>query len=120
MKESETSVRATDRKLIYICSPYSGDVASNTEKAKRYSRFAVDAGAIPIAPHLLLPLYMKEESERDLALQMDLVIMARCDEVWVFGSEITSGMRKEIEVALLLHIKTRRFIEDLKEVKSYE
>lgn len=30
------------RPLVYICSPYSGDVAKNTEKAKRHCRFAVD------------------------------------------------------------------------------
>ena len=51
--------------LVYICSKYSGDTANNTEAAKRYSRFAVDSGAIPLAPHLLLPLYMKEDTERD-------------------------------------------------------
>ena len=27
--------------LVYICSPYAGDVEKNTEKAKLYSRFAV-------------------------------------------------------------------------------
>ena len=30
------------RPLVYICSPYSGDIAGNTEKAKRYCRFAID------------------------------------------------------------------------------
>lgn len=43
--------------LVYICSKYSGDISGNTEAAKRYSRFAVDQGTIPLAPHLLLPLY---------------------------------------------------------------
>ena len=42
------------RPLVYICSPYSGDVDRNTEKARRYCRFAVDQGAIPLAAHLLL------------------------------------------------------------------
>jgi hypothetical protein len=62
--------------LVYICSKYSGDTVTNTEAAKRYSRFAVDQGAIPIAPHLLLPLYMHENSERELALFMDMVFLA--------------------------------------------
>ena len=26
------------RPLVYVCSPYSGDVIGNTEKAKRYCR----------------------------------------------------------------------------------
>ncbi len=36
------------RPLVYICSPFSGDVEANTENARRYSRFAVDSSAIPI------------------------------------------------------------------------
>ena len=28
------------RPLVYICSPYSGDMEGNTEKARRNSRFA--------------------------------------------------------------------------------
>ena len=65
---AEAIVKASKKKylsLVYICSKYSGDVVTNTEAAKRYSRFAVGQDAIPLAPHLLLPLYMKEESERE-------------------------------------------------------
>lgn len=52
------------RPIIYICSAFSGDVEGNMKKARAYSRFAVDQGAIPIAPHLLLPQYMKEGADR--------------------------------------------------------
>ena len=55
------------RPLVYVCSPYAGDVRNNTENARRYCRFAVDAGAIPLAPHLLLPQFLSEETERELA-----------------------------------------------------
>lgn len=41
--------------LVYICSPYAGDIENNTAKAKKYSRFAVESRAIPFAPHLLMP-----------------------------------------------------------------
>ena len=51
-------------KLVYICSRYSGDTVGNAAKAVRYSRFAVNEGVVPIAPHLLLPLYMDEATER--------------------------------------------------------
>ena len=30
--------------MVYICSAYSGDVEGNAEKARRYSRFAVEIG----------------------------------------------------------------------------
>ena len=38
------------RPLVYICSPYRGDPERNAERARRYSRFAVDQGMIPLAP----------------------------------------------------------------------
>lgn len=40
--------------VIYICAPYADDPEGNTEKAKKYARFATDSGYIPISPHLLL------------------------------------------------------------------
>ena len=103
-------------KLVYICSRYSGDTEGNAAKAVRYSRFAVDEGVIPLAPHLLLPLYMDEEKERGKAIAMDLVILERCDELWVFGEELSAGMKTEIEAAGRLGMKIRRFTEECREV----
>ena len=107
-------------KLVYICSRYSGDTEDNAAKAVRYSRFAVDEGVIPLAPHLLLPLYMDEEKERGKAIAMDLVILERCDELWVFGEEWSAGMKSEIEAAGRLGMKIRRFTEECREVPSGE
>ena len=106
------------RPLVYICSPFSSDPVGNTEKAKRYSRYAVDAGAIPFAPHLLLPLYMKEESERGLALFMDMVFLSKCDELWVFGDKISSGMQAEIDKATRKNMKMRYFTDACCEKKT--
>ena len=36
------------RPIVYICSPFSGDVETNVANARRYSRYAVDKGYIPI------------------------------------------------------------------------
>ncbi len=104
------------RPLVYICSPFSSDPEGNTLKARKYSRYAVDKGAIPIAPHLLFPQFMKEETERDLALFMDRVLLGKCKEVWVFGDHISPGMQGEIELATEKNMKVRRFTEDCKEV----
>lgn len=99
--------------LVYICSAYSGDVAGNTEKAKRYSRFAVDSGAAALAPHLILPMYMDEETERELAISMDIIFLGKCDELWVFGAEreISEGMGMEICAAKQRGMKIRWFTE---------
>jgi len=102
------------RPIVYICSAFSGDVAGNTDKARAYSRFAVDQGVIPIAPHLLLPQFMKEETERDLAMFMDIAILSKCKELWVFGSP-TAGMQTEIAYAKRKQMTIKYFDSDMKE-----
>ena len=106
------------RPLVYICSPYADDPEGNTGKARKYSRFAVDEGCIPLAPHLLLPQYMDEETERELAMYMNKVILSKCEEVWVFGERLTAGMAEEIQRANKWKKKIRFFTEDCKEVSS--
>jgi len=108
------------RPVVYICSPYSGDVEANTEKARRYSRFAVDKGMIPFAPHLLLPQYMSEENERDLALFMGSVFLDKCAELWVFGNKVSTGMAGEIQRAKLKDKTVRYFDESLNETKGFD
>lgn len=104
------------RPLVYICSPFSkGNVEQNTENARRYSRFAVDKHCIPVAPHLLFPQFMNEETERETALFMGIVLLTKCAELWIFGSVITSGMEVEIAKAQRKGIPIRYFSEELEE-----
>jgi hypothetical protein len=100
-----------DSPIVYICSKYSGDVVKNTIMARRYSRLAVERGFIPIAPHLLLPQFLSEETERDLAMEMDLGILRHCGELWVCGV-ISKGMQKEIDEAERIGMPVRRISEE--------
>lgn len=109
---------ANFRPLVYICSPYSGDVETNTKKAQLYSRFAVTMGAIPLAVHLLFPQYMSEEHERELALFMGIVVLGKCKEVWVFGDKFSEGMKKEIYKAKRMGKIIRYFTDELEEITS--
>lgn len=59
IEQEEHALRAF-RPIVYICSPYAGDIEANVVAARRYSRFAVDAGYIPIAPHLLFPQFLDD------------------------------------------------------------
>ena len=102
------------RPLVYVCSAFSGDVEGNTEKARQYARFAVDSGAIPIVPHLMFPQFMDEASERDLALFMGMVLMRKCEEVWVFGTQ-TAGMKAEVAKAKRKQMKVRYFTDRMEE-----
>ena len=108
------------RPLVYICSPFSGDIEGNTQRARDYSRFAVDQGGVPLAPHLLLPQFMSEKTERDLALFMDMVFLGRCEQLWVFGKNISSGMAAEIDKAKQKKMKIRYFTEECQEVSKDE
>ena len=99
------------RPIVYICSPFSGDVEGNVNNARRYSRFAVDKGYIPIAPHLLFPQFLDDDNpeERELGLFFGNALMSKCAEVWVFGSRISSGMEAEIKRAKWKDYRLRYF-----------
>ena len=49
--EREAQKTCSFRPVVYICSPLSGNTTVNQEAARRYCRYAVDAGYVPIAPH---------------------------------------------------------------------
>lgn len=118
MIENEARKFHSFRPVVYICSPLSGDVESNQAKTRRYCRFAVDTGYIPLAPHLYFPQFMNDQSskERNLALFMDLVLLTKCAELWVFGETISKGMSIEIEKAKRKGHIIRHFTESCKEV----
>lgn len=106
--------KACFRPVVYICSPYSGDVEGNAKNARRYSRFAVDTGFLPIAPHLLFPQFMNDSvpEERETAMQMNMVLLGKCAELWVFGDSISPGMRREITRAKYRHMTIRYYSTD--------
>ncbi len=108
------------RPLVYVCSAYSGDVTTNTEKARQYCRFALEQGQIPLAPHLMFPQFMKDDdlAERELAIFMDIVLLGKCKELWVFGDSISEGMKTEIEVAKKRRQTIRYFNSACKEVEQ--
>lgn len=116
IENEERSLR-TFRPIVYICSPYAGDVETNVQKARRYCRFAVDKGYIPIAPHLLFTQFLNDDSpkERQLGIFFGNAVMSKCSEVWVFGEHISNGMEAEIKRAKWKNYPLRYFNEDLEE-----
>ena len=118
--EREAKAARPFRPLVYICSPLSGAVEVNQENARRYCRFAVDSGYIPLAPHIYFTQFMNDRiaKERDLALFMDIVLLSKCSELWVFGDTISKGMAIEIEKAKRKGQPIRYFTTTLKEVTA--
>lgn len=122
-KQKEVRISAyTDnpyRPLVFICSPYAGDIQKNTDAARKYSKFAVDSGTIPFAPHLLFPQFLNDhdEYERELGMLMGLAILTKCAEVWVFGIQMSPGMRREVKKAKQKEIPVRYFDTECREVQ---
>lgn len=116
----EKAAKRVYRPLVYICSPYAGEVERNVNMARVYSRFAVRNACIPLASHLLYPQFMDDgnPAERSLALFMGLVLLTKCDQVWVFGRKISAGMAAEIAKAEKKKIPVRYFTEEMEEVRK--
>lgn len=96
-------------KVVYVCSPYRGDVRENVALARRISRKAVMDGYAVICPHLFYPSFLNDgvEKERELGIQAGLKLLEFADEVWVADGKISAGMAREIARAGELGITTR-------------
>jgi hypothetical protein len=105
------------KKIVFICSPFAGDIEGNTRRARRYGRFAVIEKAVPIIPHLMYPQFLEEDDpeERQLGIDMGLVLLSKCHELWVFGNRISSGMSVEISRAKRWNIPVRYFTNECEE-----
>lgn len=97
-------------KLIYIASPYAGDIEANTVFAKKACRYAIRQGYTPIAVHLLYPQMLDDSdpAERETGLRLGHRVLEVCDELWCCGDRISSGMAREIEEAQKLGIPIRQ------------
>ena len=116
--EKEIKELQKPRPMIYICSPYAGNVERNVENARKYSRFAVKQGVMPITPHLLFTQFLNDDDyrERQLGMGFGNTILSKCQEVWVFGTTISVGMKAEIKSAKWHNKVIKYFNEDCEEV----
>lgn len=74
----------------------------------RRFEYALKCGTAPVVPHFYaLCLNDDIPSEREIGLSAGMSLLWFCDELWIFGDEITEGMRREIDFCKNLNIKTR-------------
>lgn len=100
--ESKNDGAPARRPVVYVCSPYAGDVAGNVAFAKAAAIYAVDQGATPVVPHLQYPAILEDAdpSQRQLGLEMDCQLLGKCDELWCFDhAGVSPGMLAEIDFA---------------------
>jgi len=113
-------------KLVYICSPFAGDIESNVRFARAACLYAANQGCAAIAPHLLYPQILDDNipTQREIGIRMGLRVLASCDELWICGSRISHGMSCEIAEAERLGIPIRNISAELiqggRHMKSYD
>ena len=105
-------------KLIYICSPYRGDIKANMARAKRYCYFAHSVGGAPITPHFHNPMFLGEilPDERRTGIEIGFEYLQLVDELWCFGDHLTEGMERELQVAKERKLTVRFFNDRCEEV----
>lgn len=102
-----------DRKLIYVCSKYSGDVEKNTVNAIEYCKCVYKHGHIPVAPHIYFTRFLDDSipEERKDGMELGLKLLKQCDELWIFDDDPSVGMQQEIEFARANNIPITYVIE---------
>lgn len=118
-REAKAASKPAFRPLVYICAPFSGDIEANKKKAAEFAKYAYNNGCIPLTAHLLFPFIDDtNQVERDTAIHMDIVLMGKCQEVWVLKERITHGMSIEIEKAKKRRQTVRYFNSKYEEVQE--
>lgn len=97
--------------LVYICAPYDGKDTRSLEKIWNYCMFAKEHRYMPVAPYLYYPQFMNDFDERESRImnQFARCDIRHCEEVWVFGKEITSEMEKILDCAQYEGLNMRCF-----------
>jgi hypothetical protein len=100
-------------KLVYVCSPLRGEPPytarkrnANLRLAAKYSAEVAKLGFVPITPHLYFGAFLDDTDpeQRKQGMAMGLELLRKCDELWVFGTIISEGMKAEITLAEELNI----------------
>ncbi len=105
-------------KMVFGCSPYHGKVKSNVGKARRYARFIASCGYSPVMPQLFFPQFLDDSKpdERAKSFELATAQLKRCDEMWIFGTKMSKGMKYEIEKAKELDLLVRLFDDECREI----
>ena len=100
-------------KKVYICSPLGGNIQETLKKAKQYARYALICGTAPVVPHFYaLCLNDNIPKEREIGMAAGLSLLWFCDEMWIFGDEVTESMKAEMQFCKSLNIPVRKVRDD--------
>lgn len=100
--------------MVFVCSPYRGDVEGNVKRARGYAKFIAGCGYVPVVPHLFYPQFLSDADAegRILGISLGVEQMKQCDEFWMYGTHISEGMAYELEQARKFGIPFRLYDAD--------
>ena len=103
---------------VYLAHPLAGDTAGNIARAKRWLRWCYrhHYDVAVLAPWILEVEVLEERDSdpviREGALVRCEAVVALCDEIWLVGGAVSSGMRRELRMA----VRAGKRVVDLREL----
>jgi hypothetical protein len=98
--------------LVYVAHPLGAgaDRDLNIRRAIKWVAWATTQSAVPVASWIALA-QVWDESWREEGLRQDLLLIERCDEVWLCGPRVSPGMHVEATHAAKLGIVVRVLVD---------
>lgn len=108
-REREAVRKNDGPRLVYICAPLRSGEEKDIEFARQKAQEVFKTGAVPVCPHLMFPPIFDLESQEQpqAAREMCLRLVGACQQLNVYGSELTDVMLAEIQQATRLGIEVR-------------
>lgn len=80
---------------------------------QQLTKFVLDEGRVPITPFMMFDYYLLHTVPKELVREAMNNLIARCEEVWVFGS-LSLGLKVQVGIAKRMRKPVRYFdISDL-------
>ena len=71
-------------------------------------KFVLDSGLVPVSPFMLFDYYLMHTVDKDVVREAMNNLLARCDEVWVFGA-MSLGVKVQVGIAKRMNKAVRYF-----------
>ncbi len=102
-------------RVIYMAHPLGGDVLGNLARAKEWYRWCYSLGldAVFLTPWMqTLELLAEDDADpatRSRAMDRNVAVLRKCDELWLCGLTMSRGMQIEANAARESGVKVRDF-----------
>ncbi len=91
------------RRLVYVAMSN-----RNFYWRNHVQKFVLDSGMVPVSPFMLFDYYLLHTVPKTVVREAMNNLLARCDEVWVFG-RISLGVKVQVGIAKRLSKPVRYF-----------